>query len=56
MDSWAHQQATADITTCLKAGVLHHVIAGRFALDEIAAAHELQESGRTMGNLVLAIN
>ncbi|MEO6863373.1 MAG: NADPH:quinone reductase [Microcoleus sp.] len=56
MDSWAHQQATADITTCLKAGVLHHVIAGRFALDEIAAAHELQESGRAMGNLVLAIN
>lgn len=56
MDSWAHQQATADITTCLKAGVLRHVIAGRFALDEIAAAHELQESGRAMGNLVLAIN
>ncbi|MEG4323306.1 MULTISPECIES: NADPH:quinone reductase [unclassified Microcoleus] len=56
MDSSAHQQAAADITTCLKAGVLHHAIAQRFALDEIAAAHELQESGRAVGNLVLVMN
>lgn len=53
MDKGAHQQAAADITTCLKAGVLRHVIAGRFGLDEIAAAHELQESGSAIGNLVL---
>ncbi|MCC3502876.1 MULTISPECIES: NADPH:quinone reductase [unclassified Microcoleus] len=53
MDKAAHQQAAADITTCLKAGVLRHVIAGRFGLDEIAAAHELQESGSAIGNLVL---
>lgn len=56
MDKAAHQQAAADITTCLKAGVLRHVIAGRFGLDEIAAAHELQESGSAVGNLVLVIN
>jgi NADPH:quinone reductase len=56
MDKAAHQQAAADITTCLKAGVLHHVIAGRFGLDEIAAAHELQESGSAIGNLVLVMN
>ncbi|MEG3861541.1 NADPH:quinone reductase [Microcoleus sp. herbarium12] len=56
MDKVAHQQAAADITTCLKAGVLHHVIAGRFGLDEIAAAHELQESGSAIGNLVLLMN
>ncbi|WP_293152574.1 MULTISPECIES: zinc-binding dehydrogenase [unclassified Microcoleus] len=37
----------------MKAGVLRHVIAGRFGLDEIAAAHELQESGSAIGNLVL---
>ncbi|MCC3471021.1 MAG: NADPH:quinone reductase [Microcoleus sp. PH2017_29_MFU_D_A] len=53
MDKAAHQQAAADITTCLKAGVLRHVIAGRFGLDEIAAAHELQESGSAISNLVL---
>lgn len=56
MDKVAHQQAAADITTCLKARVLHHVIAGRFGLDEIAAAHELQESGSAIGNLVLLMN
>jgi NADPH2:quinone reductase len=56
MDKAAHQQAAADITTCLKAGVLRHVIAGRFGLDEIAASHELQESGSAIGNLVLLMN
>ncbi|MBD0307532.1 MAG: NADPH:quinone reductase [Microcoleus sp. T1-bin1] len=56
MDKAAHQQAAEDITTCLKAGVLRHVIAGRFALDEIAAAHEMQESGRAIGNLVLVVS
>ena len=56
MDKAAHQQAAEDITACLKAGVLRHLIAGRFALDEIAAAHEMQESGRAIGNLVLVIS
>jgi NADPH2:quinone reductase len=56
MDKAAHQQAAEDITICLKAGVLRHVIAGRFALDEIAAAHEMQESGRAIGNLVLVVS
>lgn len=56
MDKAAHQQAAADITTCLKAGVLRHVIAGRFALDEIVAAHEMQESGSAIGNLVLVVS
>lgn len=56
MDKAAHQQAVEDITTCLKAGVLRHVIAGRFALDEIAAAHEMQESGSAIGNLVLVVS
>jgi NADPH:quinone reductase len=56
MDKAAHKLAAEDITTCLKAGVLRHVIAGRFALDEIAAAHEMQESGRAIGNLVLVVS
>jgi NADPH2:quinone reductase len=56
MDKAAHQQAAADITTCLQAGIVRHVIAGQFALEEIAAAHEMQESPRAIGNLVLAIS
>lgn len=55
MDKAAHQQAAADITTCLKAGILHHVIAKRLALAEIAQAHEMQEAGSAIGNLVLVV-
>jgi NADPH:quinone reductase-like Zn-dependent oxidoreductase len=45
-----------DITTCLKAGIVHHVIAMRFGLEEIAEAHEMQENGKAIGNLVLIIS
>ncbi|MBR8840389.1 MAG: NADPH:quinone reductase [Stigonema ocellatum SAG 48.90 = DSM 106950] len=55
MPKAAHQAAAEDITTCLKAGVLSHVIAQQFPLAEIAAAHEAVESGRAIGNLVVEI-
>ncbi len=55
MPKAAHQAAAEDITTCLKAGVLNHVIAQRFPLAEIAAAHEAVESGRAIGNQVVEI-
>jgi NADPH:quinone reductase len=55
MDKAAHQAAIDDITTCLKAGVLHHAIAQRFQLSEIVTAHEMMESGRAVGNLVVEI-
>lgn len=51
----AHQAAAEDITTCLKSGILNHVIAQRFTLSEIAAAHEAVESGRAIGNQVVEI-
>ncbi len=35
MSKEAHQAASRDITTCLQAGALHHVIAKRFGLSEI---------------------
>lgn len=54
MPKEAHQKAAEDITTCLKAG-LHHVIAQRFPLSQIAAAHEMMESGKAVGNLVVEI-
>lgn len=55
MPKAAHQAAAEDITTCLKAGVLRHVIQDRFPLSQIVAAHEAMESGRGMGNLVMEI-
>ena len=55
MPKAAHQAAAEDITNCLKAGVLNHVIAQRFPLAEIAAAHEAVESGRAIGNQVVEI-
>ena len=51
----AHQAAAEDITTCLKGGVLNHVIAQCFPLSEIAAAHEAVESGQAIGNQVVEI-
>lgn len=55
MPKTAHQKAAEDITTCLKSGVLKHRIAKEFTLDQIAEAHELLESGRAIGNLILKI-
>lgn len=55
MSKEAHQAAIEDITTCLKAGVLRHTIAQRFRLSEIAQAHEIMESGKAIGNLVIEI-
>ncbi|BAU10444.1 oxidoreductase, zinc-binding dehydrogenase family [Leptolyngbya sp. NIES-3755] len=55
MSKSAHQQAAADITTCLQEGVLKHQIAERFALDRIAEAHELMESGTAIGNIIVEV-
>ncbi len=55
MSKDAHQAAAADITTCLEAGALRHLIAQRFPLSEIAAAHDVVDSGRAIGNIVVEI-
>ena len=46
-------QAIAGIDRLLGAGGLPIRIARRFALDQIVAAHELQESGGVIGNIVI---
>ena len=51
----ARAAAIADITAWSASGALRHAIAARFALAEIAAAHELLESGRAIGNVVVEI-
>ena len=55
MSKEAHQAASRDITTCLLGGTLRHIIAKRFGLSEIVQAHEMMESGKAIGNLVVEI-
>lgn len=47
--------AIADLDAMLAAGALVHTIGPRFALDDIAAAHETIEAGRVIGNVVIDI-
>jgi NADPH2:quinone reductase len=53
MDAAAHDEAAAAIGEGLRGGWLSHEIAARFPLDEIAQAHELLESGRAVGKVVV---
>lgn len=51
----AKRHACADIAQAVAAGALTHPIAWTAPLDEIAAAHELQESGGAVGNIILTL-
>jgi NADPH2:quinone reductase len=51
----AHLAAARDITACLAADRYRPHIAQRFRLEDIALAHEAQESGKVVGKLVLAV-
>ena len=51
----AKRQACADITQAIAGGALTRPVAAVMPLDEIAAAHELQESGAAIGNIILTI-
>lgn len=53
MDAAAHDEAAAAIGQGLRDGWLSHAIATRFPLDEIVQAHELVESGRAVGKVVV---
>jgi NADPH2:quinone reductase len=53
MGQAAHQAATLDITSGLEAGLLHPVALQRFALNDIAAAHEAVETGHTSGKVLI---
>ena len=48
-------KALADLDTMLSAGLLQHNIGARFALEHTAAAHEAQESGTVVGNIVIDV-
>jgi len=55
LDADDRRRAIATLTAFLRDGALVHNIAERVPLAEIARAHELLESGRNVGNVLLAI-
>lgn len=55
MPKAAHEAAITDLTTCMEEGTLHHVIARRFPLSEVAAAHDAVDSGRRGGKVIIEI-
>jgi NADPH2:quinone reductase len=48
-------RASADITRMLERGELIHNVAQSFTLGDIVAAHEVVESGKAMGNIVITV-
>jgi len=51
----ARAKALADLDTMLGSGFLQHNIGARFTLDQTAAAHEAQETGTIVGNIVIDV-
>jgi len=49
-------RALADMDALLAGGKLQHNLAARFALADVAAAHEAQESGKVIGNIVIEVS
>ncbi len=51
----AHQSAARDLNAAIEAGRYRPCVAGTFKLDETAKAHEAQESGGTVGKLLIGV-
>ena len=51
----AHEAAIADVTRCLQAGTLRHLVDRHVPLADIAAAHEAVEGGAAIGNVVVDV-
>ncbi|HVV67504.1 MAG TPA: zinc-binding dehydrogenase [Gammaproteobacteria bacterium] len=50
-----HRLFGRDITSLLESNELKHLIAARFDLKDIVAAHQLMESGAAIGNVVINV-
>lgn len=48
-------RAAADLVTLMAERRLKHQIAAHFPLEQIAAAHEMQESGKTIGKILIDV-
>ena len=55
MSQEAHESAIQATTVGLKEGWLKPTIASRFSLEQIVAAHEASESGKSIGKVVVII-
>jgi NADPH:quinone reductase len=55
MPEAAKQAAIRDINTVLSGGALKHNIAQRFSLQEVAAAHDAQDSGQMVGKAIVEV-
>ncbi len=51
----ARAKALADLDTMLGSGFLQHNTGARFTLEQTAAAHEAQEAGTVVGNIVIDV-
>lgn len=56
MPEAAKQAAARDINTALSGGALKHNIARTFTLEQVAEAHEAQDSGKMIGKAIIEIN
>ena len=56
MSHEAHENAIAATTVGLREGWLQSTIASRFSLDDIVAAQEASESGRSIGKIVIRLS
>ena len=55
VDDAAREAGIAEITAMMEAGTLISTIAREMPLEQIAAAHDMVEQGKVMGNVVLAL-
>jgi NADPH2:quinone reductase len=56
LERQAREQAIEGLTHLLDSGKLQHAIGARYALSEIAAAHEAVEAGQRIGNVVVDLD
>jgi NADPH:quinone reductase-like Zn-dependent oxidoreductase len=55
MPAEAHRAAARDLNAAIEAARYRPHVAGLFKLDETAKAHEAQESGGTVGKLLIDV-
>ena len=55
MSQQAHLDAIRDVTACLEAGRYRTHVGARFRLDQLAEAHDAQDSGNVVGKVLIDI-
>ena len=55
MGAQAHADAVRDVTACLEAGAFKTKVGARFPLDQLAQAHDAQDSGQVVGKILVDV-